>query len=51
MYIIQSKHGTMINANMNVKNQLIRVLVKMVKCGILVNVIENVIKPVKLVII
>ena len=39
----------MINVNVNVKKQLIRVLVKQVTCGILVHVIVNVIKLVKLV--
>ena len=39
----------MINVNVNVQNQLIGVLVKQVKCGILVHMIQSMIKRVKLV--
>ena len=39
----------MVNIDVNVKNHLIRVVVKKVVCGILVHVIANTIKRVKLV--
>ena len=49
IYLIQSKNGIMINVNVNVRNQLIGVLVKETTCEILAHVIVNVIKREELV--
>ena len=47
MYVIQSKHGIMMNVSENLKNQLIGVLVKKITGGILVRMIVSVIKNAK----
>ena len=44
MYVIRSKNGTMINVDVNVKNQLIEAFVKKATCGILVHMIVSVTK-------
>lgn len=49
MYVIQSENGTKINGVTIVKNQLIRVLMKKNKCGLLIYVIASVIGHEKLV--
>ena len=47
-YIVQSKSGVVINFTFSVKNEMIRVLVKMIIYGILACVILNVTRHVKL---
>ena len=49
MYVIQSKNGTMINVDVNLKNWFIGVIVKKFTYEILVSVIVSVKKHVKLV--
>ena len=49
MYAVQSKNGTMIHANVILKNQSIGILGKKFTYGILVRVIANEIKRVKMV--
>ena len=49
--VIQSKNGIMINVGVSVKNQMIGVVVQMIKFGILVRVIVSVIRHVKLTVI
>ena len=48
MYAIESKNGIVMNVSESTKNYLIGVLVKKVTCGILVNMIVNMLKHVKL---
>ena len=48
MYVTQSKDGFMMNVGVSVNNYMIGVLVKIIICGIIVYVIVNVIKHVKL---
>ena len=46
--VIQSKNGIMINIGVRVKNEIIRVLIKIILCEILAIVIVNVTRRVKL---
>ena len=48
MCVTQNKTRILVNADGSVKNWMIGVLVKMIVCGILVHVIVNVIRHVKL---
>ena len=49
MCVTKSKSGIMINTDVNVKNQLLGGLTKIIICRFLVHVIVSVIKHVKLV--
>ena len=49
IYVTQGKNGTMINAFTNVKNQLIRAIVKKLTCGLLEHVIASLKKHAELV--
>ena len=48
VYVIQSKNGIVINADVSVKNKMIGFLVKKVICGILVRVIVSLMRHQKL---
>ena len=48
VYVIKIKNGIMMDVSVNGNNYMIRVLVKMIVCGILVGVNVSVIRHVKL---
>ena len=48
-HVIQSKNGIIMNVGVSIKNQMIVVLAKMIKCRFLACVIVNVRKHVKLI--